>query len=227
MTLKVRMAGPKKGELFIYDDIGAGFFGGIGAKQVVEQVNALGKIDTLNVRVNSPGGDVFEGLSIYNFLNKHPAKIIVDIDGLAASIASIISMAGEEIRMAENAMMMIHDPFSMMAGTAEDFRKHADMMDQVKSNMVGIYADRTKTGHAKLAALMSDETWMKASEAMELGFVDSITENLQVAAKFDPTRFKNAPKGYGLHVNAKASNVFRAKLADMAKRAKACGAIPQ
>lgn len=227
MTLKVRMAGPKKGELFIYDDIGAGFFGGIGAKEVVSQVNALGKIDTLNVRINSAGGDVFEGLTIYNFLNKHPAQVVVDIDGLAASIASIIAMAGEEIRMAENAMMMIHDPFSLMAGTAEDFRKHADMMDQVKGNMVGIYAARTKTDSATLSKMMSEETWMKSADAIAKGFVDSITENLQVAAKFDPSRFKNAPKGYGLRIDSRASDVFRAKLAEMAKRAKACGAIPQ
>jgi ATP-dependent Clp protease protease subunit len=223
MTLKVRMAGSKAGEVFLYDDIGGGFFGGIGAKDVVAQVNALGKIDTLNVRINSAGGDVFEGLTIYNFLNKHPARVTVDIDGLAASIASIIAMCGEEIHMAENAMMMIHDPFTMMAGTAEDFRKQADMMDQVKGNMVGIYQARTKTEHAKIAAMMSEETWLKASEAVQFGFADAVTENLQIAAKFDPTRFKNTPRDYGIKVEQKPSNVFRAKLADMAKRAKTYG----
>jgi ATP-dependent protease ClpP protease subunit len=214
------MAGNKTGELFLYDDIGGGFFGGIGAKQVTEEVNALGKIDTLNVRINSAGGDVFEGLAIYNFLNRHPAKVVVDVDGMALSIASIIAMAGEEVRIADNAMMMIHDPWTFAGGSAEDFRRQADLMDQVKDNLVGVYADHTKRDRNELANLMSDETWLTAGQAVEMGFADKVTENLKIAARFDPTRFKHSPKNFAAP-DAPKPNPLRAKLAEMQRRAKA------
>lgn len=225
-NFKVRMAGSKTGEVFIYDDIGAGFFGGIGAKQVADEINALGKIDTLNVRLNSAGGDVFEGLAIYNFLNRHPAKVIVDIDGMALSIASIIAMAGEEIRIADNAMLMIHDPWTMAVGSADDFRKQADTMDQVKDSLVGVYASRTNRDRAQLSDMMAEETWMTAAEAVDMGFADQVTENLKIAAKFDAKRFRKSPKNFGIKVDDPPSNLFRAKLSDMQRRAKAYGVVP-
>jgi ATP-dependent Clp protease, protease subunit len=219
-NFRVRMAGNKTGELFIYDDIGGGFFGGIGAKHVADEVNGLGKIETLNVRLNSAGGDVFEGLAIYNFLNRHPARVVVDVDGMALSIASIIAMAGDEIRIADNAMMMIHDPWTMAVGSSDDFRTQADLMDQVKENLVGVYADRTKRDRGDLSSLMSEETWLTAADAVEMGFADAVTENLKIAARFDPTRFKNSPKNFAT-TNGPKPNPLRAKLAEMQRRAKA------
>lgn len=222
LNYRVRMAGNKSAEIFLYDEIGGGFFGGgISAKRFADDLKDLGKIDTLNVRVNSPGGDVFDGLAIYNTLKRHPANVIVDIDGMALSIASVIVMAADEINMAKNAMMMIHDPWTISGGTAEDFRKQADLMDTVKGNLVSTYADRTKMPDNEIADLMSAETWMTADEALANGFADRVTEDLQMAARFDLTRFKHAPKALARGPAKPIGNdLYRAKIAAMAARAR-------
>jgi ATP-dependent protease ClpP protease subunit len=221
LNYRVRMAGSKAGEILLYDDIGGGGFfgGGISAKQFADDLKDLGKIDTLNLRVNSPGGDVFEGLAIYNTIARHPAHVIADIDGMALSIASIIIMAADEINMADNAMLMIHDPFTVAAGTADDFREKADLMDQVKGNLVKVYADRTKNTEAEISDWMSEETWMTAKEAKSLGFAHNVTESLQLAARFDLSRFRNAPKALaGKRTAPVVSDLYRAKIAAMATR---------
>lgn len=219
---RVRMAGSKAAEIYLYDEIGGGMWGGgISAKQFAEDLKSLGKIDTLNVRVNSPGGDVFDGLAIYNTLKRHPANVIMDIDGMALSIASVIVMAGNQVNMAKNAMMMIHDPWTVSAGTADDFRKQADLMDQVKGNLVTTYADRTKMDEAEIADIMSSETWLTADDALANGFVDGVTEDLQLAARFDLSRFRNAPKALvRARPQAVGGDIFRAKIAALASRAK-------
>lgn len=228
-TFKVRKIDARSGEVFLYDEIGASIWGGgISAKSVVDEVNALGKVDRLYLRINSPGGDVFDGLTIFNFLQRHPARIEVDIDGLAASIASLIAMSGSEIRMAQNAMMMIHDPWTVAVGSADEFRKKADLMDQVKSNLIGTYANRTALDAGRVAELMSAETWMTAEDAVTLGFADSATEELQIAARFDLSVFRNAPRRLTAKSQEPVGNsIYRAKIAAMRDRAKACGAIPQ
>lgn len=208
MNYRIRNAG-KSAELYLYDFIG-GWMDGITAKRVVDDVKALGKIETLNVHINSPGGDVFEGFAIYNVLKQHPADVIVDIDGMAASVASVISMAGDTIRMADNALMMIHNPMGGQYGTAEELRAKADLMDQIRDNMIATYDKRTKLGATKIAELADAETWMNAAEAKRLGFIDDITDELQMAACFDLSSFKNAPK---LKTDAPRANPFRARLA--------------
>jgi ATP-dependent Clp protease protease subunit len=110
----------KTGDLYIYEDIGSGWFGGIGPNDVKEALDEVGSVDTLNIYINSPGGSVFDGMAIYNQLKRFAARKVVHIDGIAASIASVIAMAGDEIVCAPNAMMMIHDPFGIAAGTAKD-----------------------------------------------------------------------------------------------------------
>lgn len=215
LSYKMRLAGSKSGEVYLYDEIGSGYFGGISAKQFADDLNALGKIDTLNVRINSPGGDVFDGLAIYNTMKRHPAYVNIDIDGMALSIASIIAMAGDTVRMADNAMFMIHDPWTMVAGSADDFRKQADLMDQVKENLVSTYQKRTSMDNEVLSQMMTDETWMDATTAKQWGFVDEITDQLQIAASFDLRRFKNTPK---MNRTAPNSNIYRAKIAAMKKR---------
>lgn len=182
-------------EVFIYDIIDPFF--GIGAKQFADDLKEIGDVKTINVRINSPGGDVFDGLAIFNQLDRHKARIVVDVDGLAASIASIIAMAGDEIRMAANSMMMIHDPWTIAVGNAVELRETADTLEQIGNQLVGTYARRTGTDSEQLETWMADETWFSAEEAKEHGFADTVIEPNAVAASvkdFDLSRFKNTPK---------------------------------
>ena len=125
---------------------------------------------------------MFDGLAIYNLLAQHKAKIVVEIDGLAASAASVIAMAGDEIHMAENALMMIHPASSMAFGTADDMRDTADILEKITDNLVNIYTARTGRPREELAALVDNETWLTASEALELGLITDITADKAVAA---------------------------------------------
>jgi len=183
----------KTAEVFLYDVIGEGFFGGISAKDFVDQLGELGEIETLNVRINSPGGSVFEGVTIYNALVRHDANVVVHVDALAASAASLIAMAGDEIRIAENALMMIHDPMGFFYGSAAEMRKTATILDKVKSLSVNTYAARTKQTKKTLGAMMAEETWMDADEAKQLGFADEVTEAKQIDNRFDLSMFRHVP----------------------------------
>lgn len=185
----------KRGEIWLYDQVGEGFFGGMSARQFAAEINKLGQVDTINLHINSPGGSVFDGVAIYNTLKNHPARIEVDVDGIAASIASVIAMAGNEIRMAANALMMIHDPMGMAMGDSGEMRKTADLLDQIKGVIVDTYAKRTGQTVAKLSAMMDEETWITASEAADLGFADVVTEDQRIAAcyGFDFSQFKHPP----------------------------------
>jgi ATP-dependent Clp protease protease subunit len=214
---KVRAVGKKSAEVYLYDEIGASMWGGgISAKSVADEIKSLGQVETIQVRINSPGGDVFDGLAIYNTLARHPAHVETHIDGMALSIASVIAMAGNEVHMAENAMLMIHDPWTVAMGSADEFRKKADLMDQVKGNLVDTYARRAGLPAEQIAALMSEETWLTAKDAQHLGFVDEIAEELQLAASFDLSRFRNAPKAAGERTGR---NIYRAKIREIADRA--------
>ena len=148
----------------------------------------------ITLRINSEGGSVFQGHAIYNTLRDHPADINVKIDGLAASIASIIAMAGDTIEMAENAFMMIHDPWTLAAGTADELRTQADMMDKVREKLLNTYVKRTGGDEEKISNMMSEETWMDAEEALQHGFIDSINEENRMAACVrHPESFKCVP----------------------------------
>ena len=155
----------------------------------------LKSIKEINLRLNSEGGSVFDGHAIFNALRNHDARVVVDIDGLAASIASIIAMAGDEIRMAENAFMMIHDPWVVAAGTADELRGQADVMDKVQEKLVNTYVKRTGGNADDISEWMAAETWMNAEEALERGFVDSITEETRMAACVkDKSRYQHVPE---------------------------------
>lgn len=223
---RMRMAADKTAEILIYDDIGqSGFFaGGISAKDFAEDLKALGQVGTLKIRVNSPGGDVFDALAIYNTLRRHPARKEVSVDGMALSAASIVIMAGDHIAMAESAMLMIHDPWSVSMGSAADMRAQADLLDQVKENLVVVYARRTKRDGEDIRQMMTDETWMRAGQAFDEGFIDDITGELAVAAKFDPDRFKNVPPEIRRQMQAMQAktprlDVVRARLQEYTARA--------
>ena len=181
-----------RAEILIYEDIGGGPFGGATAKQVMADLKSAGRVP-LEVRINSGGGEVFEGMAIYNALKRHKARKVVHVDGIAASIASLVAMAGDEIRMAQGAMMMIHEPHGLVLGTAGDMRSQAGLLDTIRDQMVNIYDARTKAGPAPIAALMAAETWFTAAEAIEKGFADSMSTAPALAAHVDVTKFKNAP----------------------------------
>jgi ATP-dependent Clp protease, protease subunit len=180
----------KGAEIVIYDEIGAF---GIPAKAFLDELKALEPVPELTIRINSPGGSVFDGVAIYNALKRHEAAITVWIDGIAASIASMIAMAGDEIVMPENAMLMIHDPSGLVMGTAADMRATAEALDKMKAGMVAAYRDKSGRDDAEIEALMAAETWLSAQEALELGLADRVEEPVRMAGHFDLSRFRNTP----------------------------------
>lgn len=173
-------------ELFLYDVIGEGFFGGIGSKAVIDALNHAAGVKTLNVRINSPGGDVFEGFAIYNALNRFPARVEVDIDAEACSIASYVAMAGSVIRIAENARMMIHNPISGAAGESLALRRRADEMDAAKDNLVQAYAKRTGQKPETISGWMNKTTYFSSRDAVTNGFADQVDQPLRMAACDSP-----------------------------------------
>jgi len=158
-------------------------------------------------------------VAIYNTLKRHPARLEVDVDGIAASIASVIMMAGDEIRMAANAMCMVHNPHGFSMGGSDEMRKTADLLDQIKGTIVDTYAKRTGEQSAVISALMDDETWMTADEARRYGFADVITEEQRIAASydFDFSKFKHPPKML-LGGTTPARDMAAVKLQAMSKR---------
>jgi len=206
----------KSAELFIYDFIAS--YGGVSAKRIADDLKAIGKVDVLNVRLNSFGGEVFEGYAIYNQLKRLPARVEVDIDGAACSIASIIACAGDTIRMAKNAMYMVHDPAGGAWGTAADLRKTAGLLDQVRGQLVDTYVARTGLNALTVSDLMTAETWMTAADAAENGFVDQVTQELQMAACADLSKFTNVPKWAQQRTSASATPRLDAARLRLAKR---------
>jgi ATP-dependent Clp protease protease subunit len=195
MNVQFKARDSKTAEIWLYDQIGASFWDdGISAKTFQKELTALGKVSTINLRINSPGGDVFDGLAIYNQLKQHPARIVVDIDGLAASIASIIAMSGDEIRMAGNAMMMIHNAHGMAVGDSGEMQRMAALLTQINANLADTYAARTAQTLAQLQTWMNDESWMTAEAAVQHGFADAIVAEQHVSARFGLLdNFRNVP----------------------------------
>lgn len=176
-------------EILIYEDVGEGWFGGISAKAFAEQLKALGSVDTIDVRINSYGGDVFDGLAIYNQLVQHRATITTHIDGVAASIASVIAMAGKDIRIAESGWLMIHDAWGMGVGNAAVMRDLADRLDAVSNQLAGVYAARSGRPVDEIRGWMAEERWFSAADALDSGLATSMAENLRMAASGAPARF--------------------------------------
>lgn len=174
-------------EILLYDEIG---MWGITAQEFARELKALGDLSLINLRIHSPGGDVFEGMAIYNLLKSHPARVEVHIDGLAASMASVIAMAGDTINMPENAMMMIHKPWGIQGGDADDMRRYADLLDKVEGTLINAYVSKTGKSEDEIKGLLKDETWMTGREAVEAGFADQLTEPLAAAAQLTSKRMK-------------------------------------
>jgi len=169
--------GHKRGALHLYDAVGG--WDGIRAKHVVEKLEALKDegAEHLDVHINSPGGDVFEGMAIHTAIaGWSKGEKRVHVDGLAASIASVVAMAGDEIEISPTAMVMVHEPRGFAMGEAADLRKMADRLDAIRDVMVGVYAERTGLAKAEVEKLVAAETWMSASEAVKKGFADKVAE---------------------------------------------------
>ena len=182
-------------EISIYDEIG---FWGVTAQSFSKDLKALGgNLKQINLHIHSPGGDVFDGIAIYNLLKNHPANVTVYIDGLAASMASVIAMAGDVVIMPENAMMMIHKPWGIQGGDADDMRKYADLLDKVENTLIPAYASKTGKTPEELAEMLSAETWLNGKECVEQGFADKLAEPLVAMASIKSRKledYENMPK---------------------------------
>jgi ATP-dependent protease ClpP protease subunit len=176
-------------DIYIYDEIG---YWGVTANDFVRDLRDLNGSE-LRVHINSPGGDVWAGISILNALRAHDARIVVTVDGVAASAASFIAMAGDEVVMGRNSEMMIHDARGVCFGNASDMHELADRMDKVSDNIASIYAERAGGTVATWRSAMQAETWYSADEAVQEGLADRV-EDVKAAAKahFDLSAFKHA-----------------------------------
>lgn len=162
-------------DVYVYGDIG-GWWDGIKPEDIAKEIAEL-DVGTLNVHVNSPGGVVFDGMAIYNAFAAHKAKVVMNIEGIAASIASVIVMAGDEIKIGESANMMIHKPWSFMIGDADEMRAEAEILDGLEQGIVDIYKARTEHDDATLKAWMKVETWFRGQGAVDNGFADEVIPN--------------------------------------------------
>jgi ATP-dependent protease ClpP protease subunit len=188
-------------ELSIYDEIGSGWFSeGVTTSSIKSKIDAAGIYSRIEVRINSPGGDAFEGVSIGNLIKAQGKPVDVFVDGIAASAASIIAMCGDSITVAPNAMMMVHNAWSLCAGDAGDMRKMADTLDKVSSSIAQTYVNRTAKTMDEVKAIMDAETWMGADDCLKDGFCTAIgtTENkaaMALAVKFKAlTQFAHVPE---------------------------------
>lgn len=189
----IRAQDGDEAEILIYDNIGQNMFGeGTSAEEFVQEIQGI-ESSTLNVRINSVGGQVFEGLAIHNALSRHPARVVTHVDGIAASIASVVALAGDEVRMAENAFMMVHNPHGIVMGNAVDMRDMADTLDKIGGSMVGIYGRKTRKDEDTVRKWMNEETWFTAEEAEDNGLADTLTEAMDVEASGDLSKFRNVP----------------------------------
>ena len=174
-------------EIYIFDEIGTY---GVTAQDFISEIKDL-KDMPINIRINSLGGDVFDGMAMYNVIKRREAKTTVYIEGIAASIATIIALGADEVIMAENSLFMIHNAWGGTSGEAKDMRKTAETLDKITSELTDIYVKKTGLSYDALAEMMDEETWLNAEEAFRLGFIDTISDSIKVAAKYDVSKFKN------------------------------------
>ena len=177
----------------------------VSAYSFKDAIENLGDVTEIIVNINSPGGDVFEGLAIHNILKRHDAKVTVNIDGLCASIASVIAMAGDVIRMPKNALMMIHNAMTSDFGNANELRETANLLDKVTSQLMTTYLDKSESlNEATLKVLLDAETWLTADEAKHYGLVDEVIAEKKLVACADEeqlSKFMKTPKSVTMITN--------------------------
>lgn len=193
----------KSAELILYGSIGSDeYWDDISDKAFKQDIENLGDVENITLHINSPGGSVFSAVAIANTLKNHRAKVTANIDGLAASAATIITSACDTVRMPKNALFMIHNPITFAYGNNQEMQKTVEMLDKVKNSIIETYLNKTKTDKETLSELMDNETWMNAEEAKEYGFIDEILdENVEKEVienkliinnmAFDISKFKN------------------------------------
>lgn len=180
--------------IYLYDVIGEDWWGGISAQAFVKELAGV-KAETVHLRINSPGGDVFEARAMQTALAQHSARVVVHIDGLAASAATFLAMAADEIEIAEGAMFMIHNAWGLTIGNKEDMLAMAEMLEKVDNSIALDYSRKSGWALDEIKALMAAETWFTAQEALDTSLVDRIyapeqkTEN-----KWDLSAYDNAPE---------------------------------
>lgn len=185
-------------DIYIYDFIGKDFLGdGFNESDLVEEINQHGPVNLINVYINSEGGNFFSGITIYNVLKSHAAAVHTHIQGLAASAASVIALAGDTRTIYPGAQVMIHNPASFAGGEAKVLRKQADTLDELKDESARIYAAETNLNHEQAGTLMDEETWMNPQRAIELGFATQLaeqaTERPELMAGMDLSMYRNVP----------------------------------
>lgn len=182
------------GEIFLYDAIGSSFWGMIDAATVLPDLAKMsGK--RLTLRISSPGGSVDEGRAIYNALRRHQGGVDVVVDSSAYSIASYIAMAGERVVMAKNAMMMVHNPWTMAMGSAAELRKTADVLDKYRDSIIDAYMEKTKQDRKKIVAVLNAETWYTADEAVAAGLASEVGDLIVNAPAFAKAMYGGKPEG--------------------------------
>lgn len=193
----------KSAELILYGSIGSDeYWDDISDKAFKQDIENLGDVENIILHINSPGGSVFSAVAIANTLKNHKAKITANIDGLAASAATIITSACDTVKMPKNALFMVHNPIAFAYGNNQDMQKTLEMLNKVKNSIIETYLNKAKTDKETLSELMDNETWMSAEEAKEYGFIDEILdENVEKEVienkliinnmAFDISRFKN------------------------------------
>jgi ATP-dependent Clp endopeptidase proteolytic subunit ClpP len=181
-------------DIYIYDVIGRGFFEDGATAEKLRDELAAAKGDAVTVHINSPGGDVFEGLAMRTLLSQHKAGVTVKIDGVAASAASVVALGGGSIEMAEGSMMMIHDPWTLTVGNAADHEKTAETLNKVADNLADLYAAKSGKSRDETRDSMRAETWLTAQEAIDYGLADKLSDT-KVAAYKIPEAFgyRNVP----------------------------------
>ena len=211
----IRAMGQSEAEILIYGDIGENFWEpelSNTGRQLIDEIKSL-SVDYITVRVSSHGGSVKDALEIVNALKRHPAAITTEIDAVAYSAASMIAVgAADTVRMADNALLMIHAPTTGSYGNAQEMRRVADMLDKYADAMANVYV-RNGISHADALALLMDgiDHYYTANEALDAGFVDEITEGMPVAASFDLSRYSNQPAAAAAFIRNKESKAMPQK----------------
>jgi ATP-dependent protease ClpP protease subunit len=176
-------------EIMIYDEIG---YWGIDAKTFIDELKNI-TTPKIVLRINSPGGDVFDAAAMYNALKRHPAQISATVDGIAASAASWIPLAAETVSMGRGSYMMVHNAMGFGWGYAKDLRSTADILDKLSKGIAELYASRSEKSVEDWQALMDAETWFSASEAVDAGLANDEIDAPPIENKFDLSQFGNVP----------------------------------
>lgn len=183
--------------IYVYDVIGSGWYGGVSAQDFARQLANI-QASTIHLRINSPGGDVWDGRAMMTALKQHSAKVVAHIDGVAASAATSLVMAADEVEISRGAEFMIHNAWSIEIGNRHDFIDMAERLESIDSQIVTDYERRTNLGRDELTQMMDDETWFTAEQVVDYGFADRLIElvgdDAENVTQWDLSAYDNAPE---------------------------------